>query len=133
MGGAVGKPAPSDAETCRIGVGTVGEPELRGQGAVGEPTASTVGGAVGKPAPFCARSIEDGVGTGGEPELRKMGAGGEPTAKGGLPVLGAESSGEDGDGDGGGDEPSPSTCLKMAYSTGEAGNPPSASFGPWSS
>ena len=82
-----------------------------------------MGGAVGKPVPFCARSIEDGVGTGGEPELRKMGAGGEPTAKGGLPVLGAESSGENGDGDGGGDEPSPSTCSKMAYSTSEAGDP----------
>ena len=122
MGGAVGKPAPSGAKTCRIGDGTIGEPELRGLGAVGEPTASTVGGAIGKPAPFGARGIKDGVGTEGEPELRKMGAVGEPTAKGGLPILGAESSGEDGDGDGGGDEPSPSTCSKMAYSTGEAGD-----------
>ena len=44
------------------GDGTVGEPELRGLGAVGEPTAWTVGGAVGKPASFCARCCEDGVG-----------------------------------------------------------------------
>ena len=114
MGGAVGKPAPIGAETCKIGVGTVGEPELRGLGAVGEPTASTVVGAVGKPAPFCARFCEDGVGTGGEPELRKMGAGGEPTAKGRLTILGTEAYGEDRDGDDGGDEPSPSTCSKMA-------------------
>ena len=128
MGGAVGKPAPSGAKTCRIGDGTIGEPELRGLGAVGEPTASTVGGAIGKPAPFGARGNKDGVGTEGEPELRKMGAVGEPTAKGGLPILGAESSGEDGDGDGGGDEPSPSTGSKMA----RLGTPPTASFWPWS-
>ena len=59
---------------------TIGEPELRGLGAVGKPTARTVGGAVGKPAPFCARCCEDGVGTEGEPELRMLCAVGEPTA-----------------------------------------------------
>ena len=32
------------------GDGTVGEPELRVMGAVGEPTAGTLSGAVGKPA-----------------------------------------------------------------------------------
>ena len=122
VGGAVGKPAPFGARSCKVGVGTGGEPELRGLGAEGKPTTLTVGGAIGKPAPFCARCCEDGGGTVGEPELRKLGAGGEPTAKGGLPILGAEACGEDGDGDDGGDEPSPSTCSKMAYSTGEAGD-----------
>ena len=47
MGGAVGKPAPIGAETCKIGVGTVGELELRGLGVVGEPTSWTMGGAKG--------------------------------------------------------------------------------------
>ena len=60
--------------------------------------------------------VDTGVGTGGEPELRKLGARGKPTAKGGLPILGPEACGEDGNGD----EPSPSTCSKMAYSTGDA-------------
>ena len=118
VGGAVGKPAPFGAKSCKVGVGTRGEPELHGLGAKGEPTALTVGGAIGKPAPFYARYCEDGVGTGGEPELCKLGARGKPTAEGGLPIHGAEACGEDGDGDGGGDEPSPSTCLKMACSTG---------------
>ena len=34
------------------GVGTIGEPELRMLGAIGEPTAWTVGGAIGKPTKF---------------------------------------------------------------------------------
>ena len=66
--------------------GTSGEPELQGQGAVGEPTTLTVGAAVGKPVQFCARCCKDGVGTRGEPELRGLGAGGEPTT---LTVCGA--------------------------------------------
>ena len=37
------------------GDGTLGEPELHGLGAVGEPTAWMVGGAVGTPVPFGAR------------------------------------------------------------------------------
>ena len=91
-------------------------------GARGKPTAMTAGGGVCKPAPLCARCCEDGVGTKGEPELSKLGAGGKPTAEGGLPILGTEACGEDGDRDNGGDEPITSTCSKMAYSTGEAGD-----------
>ena len=68
------------------GDGTVGEPELCGLSAVGEPTAWTVGGAMGKPAQFGARSCKVGVGNGAELELRELGAGGEPTA---LTVGGA--------------------------------------------
>ena len=68
------------------GDGTVGEPELCGLSAVGEPTAWTVGGAMGKPAQFGARSCKVGVGNGAELELRGLGAGGEPTA---LTVGGA--------------------------------------------
>ena len=62
------------------GDGSVGEPELRGLGATGEPITLTVSGAIGKPAPFCARCCEDGVGTEGEPELCMLSAVGEPTA-----------------------------------------------------
>ena len=49
------------------GDGTGGEPELRGLGAEGEPTART-------------ENREGGDGTEGEPELRVLGAVGEPTA-----------------------------------------------------
>ena len=48
------------------GDGTEGEPELRGLGAGGEPTAN---------------DREGGDGTEGEPELRELGAEGEPTAR----------------------------------------------------
>ena len=50
--------------------GTGGEPELRGLGAKGEPTARTMGGAVGKPPKLCARNREGGDSTEVEPELR---------------------------------------------------------------
>ena len=55
VGGAVGKPAPFGARSCKVGVGPGGEPELHGLGAGGEHTVLTVDVALGKPAPFCAR------------------------------------------------------------------------------
>ena len=91
-------------------------------GATGEPTVGTVSGAVGKPARYGELDVRGEVGTVGEPELRKLGAVGKPTAAGRPPILGAEACSEDGDGDGGGDVPSPSTWLKMVYSTGKAGD-----------
>ena len=42
------------------GDGNGGESELRGLGAVGEPTARTMGGAVSKPALFCTKNREGG-------------------------------------------------------------------------
>ena len=73
MDGAEGKPAKYGARSCKVRVGTGGEPELHRLGAVGEPTAWTVGGALGKPAKYGARSCKVGVGTRGVPELRGLG------------------------------------------------------------